>query len=88
MVKKDFYLFLNIFFGVPHLAIFIFNFSFNVIAFIHPVCIQCRGLNLGHEQSAFSTRPWLLARRFLFVYYTVLPYDKYVELKCFDVNKL
>ncbi len=50
------------FFGVPHLATIIFEFFFDVTAYI-----RCRGLNplpLGHEPSALTTRPWLLTTLF------------------------
>jgi hypothetical protein len=54
------------FFGMPHLATFIFNFSLMswLANCLHPSSIQCRGLNLqplGHEPSALTTRPRLLA---------------------------
>jgi hypothetical protein len=57
--------FLNIFFGLPHLATFILNFLFlcNSLHYrLHPSSIRCWGSNpqtLGHEPSALTTRPCL-----------------------------
>ncbi len=62
------YFFFKYFFGVPHLATFIFvNFHWFVCNSqhrLHPSSIRCRGSNsrpLDHESSALTTRPWLLA---------------------------
>ena len=58
--------FLLYFFGVPHLATFIFNFLYrnSLHHCLLPYSIWCRGLNtqpLGHEPSALTTRAWPLA---------------------------
>jgi hypothetical protein len=66
IMRKEKLFFSNMFFGVPHLATFIFKFSFlcnSLHYWLHPSSIRCRGLNswpLGHEPSALITRPVFL----------------------------
>ena len=71
-----FVLFLNIFLSVPHLATFIFKFfKCNCLHYcLHPSNILRQGLNprpLGHEPSALTTKPWLLAIGSLFFSYII-----------------
>ena len=59
----SFHLFLKYFFGVPHLATFIFMYVVcNSQHCLHPSSIRCQGSNpqpLDCEPSALTTRPWL-----------------------------
>ncbi len=64
--QSDYSFFINIFFGVPHLATFIFGIfvcGFYVItSFVNPFIIRYRGSNprpLNREPSALTIRPWL-----------------------------
>ena len=68
-----------IFVWCAYLATFIFNFILcnSLHHCLHPSSIQCRGLNprpLGHEPSALTTRPLLLAYQVNVLYIRVIIY--------------